>query len=140
MSNAVRALWTVLIMSLALPLFAGLIVVALQLASPASDFLLPPSGKAIGEVAVDAFVWSALPATVAALGLTPFILQHGTFSWLQASVAGVVAFMAGAIIFPFPAGSGLPFLAFVAGLLAIFIRSLLIASGILRAEPQAELP
>ncbi|MFT3730130.1 MAG: hypothetical protein QM780_01725 [Hyphomicrobium sp.] len=137
-SNPIRALWTVLITSLAAPFFAGLVVVTLQFLSPATDFLLPPRpGEAIGEIAVDAFIWSALPATVAALGLTPFILQHGTYSWLQAAVAGVLAFMAGAIIFPFPVGSALPFLAFLAGLVAIGLRALLIAGGILRAEPKS---
>jgi hypothetical protein len=137
-SNNVRALWMVLITSLAAPFFAGLIVIALQLLSPATDFLLPSrSGEAIGEVGVDAFVWSALPATVAALGLSPFVLQHGTYTWLQAAVAGVIAFMAGAIIFPFPASAAMPFLAFLSGLVAIGMRALLITGGILRAEPKA---
>ncbi|MBS0232955.1 MAG: hypothetical protein JSR99_05670 [Proteobacteria bacterium] len=133
-----RALWMVLITSLAAPFFAGLIVVVLMLLSPATDFLLPPpSGEALGDVAVGAFVWSALPATVAALGLTPFVLQHGTYGWLEASVAGVVAFAAGAIIFPFEAGHALPLLAFLAGLLAIGMRSLLIMGGILRDAPKS---
>jgi len=136
-SNSVRALWMVLITSLAAPFFVGLIVVALQFMRPASDFLLPPRpGEAIGDVGIDAFVWGALPATVAALGLTPFVLQHGTYTWLQAAVVGVLAFMAAVIIFPFPAGSAMPFLAFLAGLVAIGMRALLIAGGILRAEPQ----
>jgi hypothetical protein len=135
-SNPVRALWMVLITSLAAPFFAGLIVVALQFLGPVTDFLLPPrSGEAIGEVAVDAFVWSALPATVAGLGLTPFVLQRGSYGWLHAAVAGVLGFMAGAIIFPFPAGPAMPFLAFLAGLVAIGMRALLVAGGILRDEP-----
>lgn len=134
-SNAMRALWMVLIISLAAPFFAGLIFVGLQFLAPATNFLLPPhSGEAIGDVAVDAFVWSALPATVAALGLTPFVLQNGTYPWLHAAVAGVLGFMAGVIIFPFHAGSAMPFLAFLAGLLAIGMRALLIAGGILREE------
>jgi hypothetical protein len=137
-SNTVRTLWMVLVTSLAVPFFAGLIIVALQFLRPASDFFLPPRpGEAIGEIGVDAFVWSALPATVAALGLTPFVLQHGTYTWLQAAIAGVLAFMAGAIIFPFPAGPAMPFLAFLAGLMAIGMRALLIAGGILRGEPKA---
>ncbi len=137
LSHAMRALWMVLITSLAVPFFAGFIVVALRLLGPATDFLLPPHGaEAIGEVGVDAFVWSALPATVAALGLTPFVLQHGTYGWLHAAVAGVIAFMAGAVIFPFPAGGALPFLAFLAGLVGIGMRSLLIAGGILREVPE----
>ncbi len=132
-----RALWMVLITSLAAPFFVALIVVGLQLLSPATDFLLPFRGtEPIGEFGIDTFVWSALPATVAALGLTPFVLQHGAYTWLQAAVAGVLAFMAGAIIFPFAAGSVLPFLAFLAGLVAIAMRALLVAGGILREEPK----
>ncbi len=85
-----RALWMVLITSLAAPFFVALIVVGLQLLSPATDFLLPFRGtEPIGEFGIDTFVWSALPATVAALGLTPFVLQHGAYTWLQAAVAGV---------------------------------------------------
>lgn len=138
LSNGLRALWMVLITSLAVPFFAGLVFVALQFLGPVAEGLLPPhSGEAIGEVAIDSFVWSALPATVAALGLTPFVLQTGTYSWLHAAVAGVLAFMAGAIIFPFPAGGALPFLAFLAGLVAIGMRALLIAGGILRGPEKA---
>jgi hypothetical protein len=137
-SNMTRAIWMVLITSLAAPFFAGLLFVALQFAGSATDFLLPPRpGEAIGEVGVDAFVWSALPAAVAALGLTPFVLQTGSFTWLQAAVAGVLGFMAGAIIFPFSAGGALPFLAFLAGLVAIGMRGLLIAGGILRDPEKA---
>jgi hypothetical protein len=132
---AQRALWMVLITSLAAPFFASLLVMALTLASPLTDFLLPPRGDApLGEIAVGAFAWSALPATVAALGLTPFVLQHGTYSWLEAAVAGVLGFMAGAIIFPFAAGGGLAFLGFIAGLLAIGMRAALIGGGILLGE------
>lgn len=137
-SNTVRALWMVLIISLAAPFFAGLIFVGLQFLGSATNFLLPPRpGEAIGEVAVDAFIWSALPATVAALGLTPFVLQSGTYTWLQAAVAGVLGFMAGVIIFPFPAGPAMPFLAFLAGLVAIGMRALLMSGGILREETKA---
>jgi hypothetical protein len=138
LSNTMRALWMVLITSLAAPFFAGLFVVALTFLGPAADFLLPAhGGEALGEAAVDTFVWSALPATVAALGLSPFVLQQGTYGWLEASVAGVVAFAAGAIIFPFEANNALPFLAFIAGLIAIGMRSLLIMGGILRETPKA---
>ncbi len=137
LSNGVRALWMVLITSLAGPFFAGLVIVVLMLLSPATDFLLPPaSGQAIGDVAVSAFIWSALPATVAALGLTPFVLQHGTYGWLEAAVAGVVAFGAGAIIFPFESANALPFLAFISGLIAIGMRGLLIVGGILKGAPE----
>lgn len=137
MSNGQRALWMVLLTSLAAPFFTGLLAIALALARPATDFLMPEKPMPpIGEFAVDVFIWSALPATVAALALTPFVLQRGTCSWLQAAVAGVLAFMAGAIIFPFPAQGALPFLAFMAGLIAIAMRKLLITGRILLEDPK----
>jgi hypothetical protein len=132
-SNGQRALWMALITSLAAPFLASLIVVAISLAVPLADYILPPRGDtSLGEVAINAFAWSALPATVAALGLVPFVLQHGSYTWLQAAVAGVLGFAAGAIIFPLPDGGSPPVLAFLAGLLAIGMRAILVGGGILR--------
>ncbi len=132
-TNAQRALWMVLITSLAAPFFASLIDVALTLASPLFDFVLPPrAGKALGEVAVGAYAWGALPSTVGALGLVPYVLQSGTYGWLQAAVAGVIAFAAAHIVWPIPAGAAMPFLAFLAGLVAIGMRAMLISGGILK--------
>ncbi|SFV27833.1 hypothetical protein SAMN04488557_0857 [Hyphomicrobium facile] len=133
LSNTQRALWMVLITSLAVPFFAGIIDLGLMLLSPATDFLLPSrGGEGLGKAGIDAFVWSAFPATVSALGLTPFVLQNGTYGWLEAAVAGVLGFMAAAIIFPLDASAGVPFLAFVAGLLFIGMRALLMTIGILK--------
>ncbi|WP_339082805.1 hypothetical protein [Hyphomicrobium sp. ghe19] len=133
MSNTQRALWMVLITSLALPFFAGIVDLGLMLLSPATDFLLPSrGGEGLGEAGIDAFVWSAFPATVSALGLTPFVLQTGTYGWLEAAIAGVLGFMAAVIIFPFGASTGVPFLAFAAGLLFIGMRALLMMIGILK--------
>jgi hypothetical protein len=127
----------VLITSLAAPFFTSLVCVGLALARPLTEFLMPEApAPALGEFAVDVFAWSALPATVAALGLTPFVLQRGTYSWLHAAVAGVLAFMAGAIIFPLPVQGALPFLAFLASLIAIGMRQLLITGGILLETPK----
>lgn len=131
--NTQRAIWMVLITSIAAPFFASLIEVALTLASPFVDFLLPPrSGKPLGEVAAGAFAWSAMPATIAGIGLAPYVLQSGTYSWLHAAVAGVIAFAASILVWPFEAGQSLPFLAFLAGLVAIAMRAMLIRGGILK--------
>ncbi|MFN0219665.1 MAG: hypothetical protein ACKVP4_12725 [Hyphomicrobium sp.] len=132
-SNAQRAIWMVLITSLAAPFFASLVEVALSLASPLADLLLPPRHeKPLGEVAAGAFIWSAMPATFAALGLSPYVLQSGTYGWLHAAVAGVLAFTAATLIWPFSAGQSLPFLAFLAGVVAITMRAILIRGGILK--------
>lgn len=135
-TNGQRALWMVLITSLAAPFFASLAAVALTLASPIFDFtLLPLADKPLGEVAVGAFIWSAFPATVGALALTPFVLQQGTYSWLAAAVAGVLAFTAATIIIPFGGADiqpMLPFLAFLAGVIAIIMRAVLMRAKILK--------
>ncbi|MGQ0456236.1 MAG: hypothetical protein ACT4OU_04145 [Hyphomicrobium sp.] len=131
--NTQRAVWMVLITSIAAPFFASLAEAALSLAGPAFDFAVPPrANKPLGEVAAGAFAWSALPATIAALGLTPYVLQTGGYGWLHAAVAGVLAFTAAVIIWPFEAGDSLPGLAFLAGLVAIGIRAMLIKGGILK--------
>jgi hypothetical protein len=135
-SNGQRALWMTLVTSLAAPFLASLIVVAIMLTGPLADYVLPPRGQApLGDVAISAFAWSSLPATVAAFGLIPFVLQHGSYTWLQAAVAGVLGFVAGAIIFPLADGGAPPVLAFLAGLLAIVMRAMLIGGGVLRETP-----
>jgi hypothetical protein len=124
----------VLITSLAAPFFAGLIEIALKLASPAFDFALQVSpNQSLGEAGMAAFAWGAIPSTVAALGLTPYVLQHGTYGWLQAAIAGVLAFFAGALIVPFGAGPAMPFLAFLSGMIAVGMRAMLINGKILKA-------
>lgn len=136
-TNGQRAMWMVLITSLAAPFFASLIKMALTLALPLLgslfEFAQPAGGnRPLGEVAMAAFAWGAIPATVAALGLVPYVLQTGTYGWLQAAVAGVVAFFAAALIVPFGSGPEMPFLAFLSGLIAIGMRMMLISGRILK--------
>ena len=132
-SNGQRALWSVLITSLAAPFFAGIAVALLALIGQALGFAIPPQfGASLGEAAVGAFAWGAFPATVSAIGLTPFVLEKGSYGWLEAAVAGVLAFAVSQAIFPIAAGGALPVMAFCAGLLAVFMRLVLISGGILR--------
>jgi hypothetical protein len=79
-----------------------------------------------------AFAWSALPATIAAIGLTPYVLSQGRYDWLHAAVAGVAAFGISAVILPIGAGPEMPLLAFLAGVIAVAIRAMLIRGGILK--------
>lgn len=132
-TNTQRAFWMVLITSLAAPLAAALIEVALTLASPLFGFEFPASGQdQIGDIALKAFSWSAMPAAIGAIGLVPYVLQSGTYSWLHAAVAGVLAFGAGAIIAPIGAGPAMPLLAFLSGLIAVAVRAALIEGRILK--------
>ena len=133
-TNRSRAVWSVLITSLAAPFFAGLIAVAGRLLGLQFGVsLIAGPDVPLGDVAIVAFAWGALPATIAALALVPYVLQSGTYSWLNAAVAGVIAFGASAIVVPFSAGPFMAVFAFVAGLIAIAMRAMLIGGGILKA-------
>lgn len=121
----------VLITSLAAPFFAGLIAVALSIIATIAGWQLGSAAtQSPGETAIAAFAWSAIPATIAALGLTPYVLQSGTYSWLHAAVAGVLAFGVSTIIAPISAGPFMPLLAFIAGLIGVAMRAILIRGGI----------
>lgn len=134
-THSQRALWSVLITTIAAPFFAALVFLALRLASPISDFALPVRGdEALGAAAVAAFVWSALPAVSTAVILLPFVLQTGTYGWLAAATAGVFGFAAGYFVFPFATQASPAYLAFVAGLIALGLRLMLIRGRILVAE------
>lgn len=131
-SNKQRALWMVLITSLAAPFFAGLIAVAVSLVAHVTGWVEMPGGAlSLGDAGIATFAWSAIPATIAALGLSPYVLQSGTYSWLHAAVAGVVAFGVSTIIAPIPAGPFAPMMAFLAGLIAVGMRAMLVRGGIL---------
>lgn len=130
-SNKQRALWMVLITSLAAPFFAGLVAVAVSLVAHAIGWVEIPGGaQSLGEAGIATFAWSAIPATIAALGLTPYVLQSGTYSWLHAAVAGVVAFGVSTIVAPIPTGPFVPMMAFLAGLIAVGMRAMLVRGGI----------
>ena len=133
-TNRARAVWSVLITSLAAPFFAGLIAVACRLLGLQFGVsLIAGPNIPLGDVAIIAFAWGAIPALIAALALVPYVLESGTYSWLNAAVAGVIAFGASAMLVPFSAGPFMAVLAFVAGLVAIAMRAVLIRGGILKA-------
>lgn len=122
----------VLITSLAAPFFAGLIAVAVSLVAHVTGWVKIPGGAlSLGDAGIATFAWSAIPATIAALGLSPYVLQSGTYSWLHAAVASVVAFGVSTIIAPIPAGPFVPMMAFLAGLIAVGMRAMLVRGGIL---------
>ncbi len=132
-SNGQRALWSVLITSLAAPFFVAIAIAVVGLAGSTFGINLTPQlGASLSEAAVATFAWGAFPATVSAVGLTPFILERGSYGWLEAAVAGVLSFAVAEFIFPVAFAGALPAMAFCAGLLAIFMRYVLIRGGILR--------
>jgi hypothetical protein len=97
-SNGQRALWTLLVTSLAAPFFAALIVLLLSLVAGALG-RGPESLKALagaakiawaGEKAVAAFAWSAMPAVAGGALLAGLVLVRGSFGRLEAIAAGAI--------------------------------------------------
>jgi hypothetical protein len=136
-SNRQRALWSVLITSLAAPLMAGIAALAVTAVMQVFGFAALGAGAnsvdaSIGGAGLSAFAWSALPATIGALALVPYVLESGTYGWLHAAVAGVLAFGASTIVAPLVVQPLMPVLAFCAGLLGIAIRDVLIRIRILK--------
>jgi hypothetical protein len=132
-SNGQRALWTFLIYTLVGPFLAALAVaLGLLLAPPFGlGALLPENAPAVGDAAMGVFVWSAIPAAIAALALVVVVLLRGSFGWLEAAAAGIAGFMLAILASPGALGNGVPFFAFVAGLVAVGVRQILVAGRIL---------
>jgi hypothetical protein len=132
-SNGHRALWMVLITSLAVPFFAGLAAAALGIVHQILDLgILPIGDGTVGAFAARVFLLSSFPAAISAVALVPFVLQRGTYGWLHAAVAGVLSYGVAAVVFPASFTGFRPAVAFAAGLLAVGMRALLINAGILK--------
>jgi hypothetical protein len=128
-----RAMWAFLFYTLVAPLLAALAIVAVLLAGPWTGLALPETTPAapLGVAAVSVYLWAALPAGLAALVLVPFILRRGTVGFVEAAVAGVCAFAVALAIAPFPHGGTVPYLAGLAGLVSVAVRSILRSGKIL---------
>jgi hypothetical protein len=133
-----RALWTFLLYMLVGPFAAGIIgfvVVALggpggPLSAVGAQLALPAAALA-GPAAVQTFLWAGLAAALAGAGLAALVALRGTFGWLEAAVAGVLAAGAAVVVTGAAAGGGLTGLAFAAGLIAIACRAVLVRAGVL---------
>lgn len=132
--NMQRALWTFLIFALVAPFFAALAIAAVVILAPLLGLgdLLPPGLPPLGMVALSAFVWGIVPAVLAGIALGVIVLRQGSVGWIAAAAVGVVAFAIAAIIFPVPELAHLrPYLAFLAGLVAVVLREMLARARIL---------
>jgi len=133
MTNEQRALWTFLIYALLAP-FLGALVVAVVLAL-ASVFgladLLPDGVAPTGAAAIAAFVWAIVPAVLTGIVLAAMAWRTGGFSWIVAAAAAVIAFTVAAVLVPIGLEDARPYLAFLAGLIAIAVREVLVRMGVL---------
>lgn len=133
-SNGQRAFWTFLFYTLCGPFFAALTYAGIVILAPPLKLgaLLPAGLPPLGPAVASVFVWSALPAALAAIAVIPMVLRRGTFGWVVAAAAGVIAFAAATVIAPLEHRDALPAMAFLAGLVSLGVRAVLLAAGILR--------
>lgn len=132
-SNAQRALWTFLIYSLVAPFFAALaVVIFVALArSLGVASLVPEAVPGMGVAGISVFVWSALPATLTAVVLAVVVWRTGGLSWMAAAIVAVIAFAAAALLLPLELHDARPYLAFLAGIVSIAVRQVLIQADII---------
>lgn len=132
-TNAQRALWTFLIYALAAPFFAALAVTAGIAFAHGFGLpsLIPSAVTGIGEAGLAAFVWSALPAVVTALVLAIIVWRTGALPWIAAAAVAIIAFAGAALLLPLELHDARPYLAFLAGLVSIAVRQVLIQADII---------
>ena len=135
MGGAQRATWTFLMYTLVGPFFAAVFVAAaLALAPPLGlGALLPENVPTLGAAAVMTFVWAMIPAVLVALALSPIALRQESIGWFVAAVAGAVAFIISDTLFPVGMESARPYFAFLAGMISIAVREVLVRAGVLTA-------
>lgn len=139
-TDAQRALWTLLITTLAAPFFGALIVMVLSVVAgalgkgPESLRALDSAGQ-IGwaaDKAVATFVWSAVPAGLGGAVLAGLAFFRGSFSWLEAAVIGAVVVSIGAFLTGGMVQQHLAPIAFIGALVAVAMWAVLTRAGILR--------
>lgn len=118
-----RELWVFLFCTLVGPFMAAVVVLVYVavLQSPAAS----------GAVAIQAFVQGTFVAAIAGAGLAALTSARGTFGWLEAAVAGVLAVVVVALGSGAVAGGDRTAVAFLAALIAVACRALLIRIQIL---------
>jgi hypothetical protein len=132
-ANGQRALWTFLFYALAGPFFAALaLVIVIALAGVFGlSGLLPVEVAGLGEAALAAFVWSAVPAVITGLILAGVVWRTGGLTWTVAAAVAVIAFAGAAMLLPLDLHDARPYLAFLAGLVSIAVRQVLIQADII---------
>jgi hypothetical protein len=147
MTNGQRSLWTFLFFTLVAPFMAAIAVFLLAslvviLAAgmpgtfgggvtqpssvPTSTFSPGPGGLALQTFAIGSFV-----AGMAGAALAATVSVRGTIRWLEAAIAGVASFMIVAMTSGAVSSSLLTAWAFLAAVVAVLCRALLVRIAIL---------
>lgn len=133
-SNAQRALWTFLMCALVAPFIAGLMALLAAVAAPGWLGAMGVNTRVpapAGALAINAFVWSAIPAGLAGLAIAVLVYRNGRVDLFAAAAAGVLAFGIAFVLAPFAHGGLLALFAFLAGLIAVAMRGVLMRAGII---------
>lgn len=132
-TNSQRALWTFLIYALVAPFLAAVAVTGGVVLARMTGIgsLVPEAVTGIGEAALATFVWSAVPAVITALILAVIVWRSGALTWIAAAVVAVIAFAAVSLLLPLELHEARAFLGFLAGLVSIAVRQVLIQADIL---------
>ena len=135
-STLARAMWVFLGYMLVGPFFAGLAVAIALTVGPVvgMEGWLPEPLPPVGQTAIAAFIWAAIPSALATIVVLPRVLSIGRFGWIDAAAGGVVGFAVVAVLTGTPGRELLPGLAFVAGLVSICVQRAMEAGGIIRAQ------
>lgn len=154
MSRNQRALWTFLFYTLIGPFLGALVSVlgspVLMWANmapfratdhppydlgnvPSMDSLMPM----LGQIAIQSYVWCAIPAALTAITLLPHIWRKGTVGWIEPAVGGALCLAAVTVLFRFDHGGLLAYMCFAAAVVAVFCWAVLRRAGVLPAPPAA---
>lgn len=138
-SNRERAFWAFLMVTLVAPFITAVVIFASSVVSgwigrgPASLLALDQAGQLAwaAQKAVETYVWSALPAGIAAAILATIVFVRGSAHWLVGATLGsvitsIMAFAAGGMM-----QQHLTPMAFIGALVGLFMIYLLNRARIL---------
>ncbi len=95
--------------------------------------LVPEKLPPLGSIAIGAYVWSVIPAVLTALAVAPIAFRNAQVGWIVVAVAGAISFAIASVLAPIEPESARPYLAFLAGLVAIGVREVLVRAGVIAA-------
>ncbi len=138
-STTLPAIYTFVFGTLVGPAIAAAILGVIYLVS-GSLGMGPPSIKALkaGELlpytavrVLDGYIWSAIPAALAALVVSVLVYRTGNFHWLYGAVAAAVSATLMAVVTGGQASVHTTFIAVIAATTAVLGRMVLVAAKVL---------
>ena len=128
-----RALWTFLLITLAAPFLAALVILLGSVISgfvgrgPASLLALDRAGQLgwAAQKALETYVWSAVPAAISGAIVAAVVYARGTVHWLAGASAGAIIASIAAVLAGGMMQQHLTPIAFIGALVGAFMIHLL---------------